>query len=87
MIFDDQWFELWYCLGEDIAPRYILVLATSSSKPTRYIVYDPQLSYRIVYEADDYQSAVRWLSEDEYELVEGREFPDDGYPSGLQRMN
>jgi hypothetical protein len=80
MIFDDQWFEIWYCPGRDIAPHYILVLATSVSKPTRYLVYDPQLNYRIIYEANDYESAVQWLSEDEYEFIEGREFPDDGYP-------
>jgi hypothetical protein len=61
MIFDDQWFEIWYCPGRDIAPHYILVLATSVSKPTRYLVYDPQLNYRIIYEANDYESAVQRL--------------------------
>jgi hypothetical protein len=85
MIFDDQWFEVWFSVGKDIAPHYILIVATSVSKPIRYLVYDPQLNYSLVYDGADYQSVTDWLSADEFELVEGRTFPDDGFPLGIMK--
>jgi hypothetical protein len=37
------------------------------------------LRNKIIYEGNNYQDASDWLSEDEYELVSGRIFPDDGW--------
>jgi hypothetical protein len=35
---------------------------------------------KIVFRAENFDSACEWLGEDEYEQVEARIFPDDGWP-------
>jgi hypothetical protein len=44
------------------------------------IVFDPQENYRIAYRAPSYEDAVAWLFEDDFSLVGGRMFRDDGFP-------
>ena len=47
----------------------------------RILILDPFEKNKRVFEAKDYEAAHEWLVEDEYSLANGREFPDDGWPS------
>jgi hypothetical protein len=66
----DNWefTELW--MDTTASPPYVLILLGDSSGKT--CIYDPALSYQIVFQSDTYQEAKLWLLEDEYSLVEGR---------------
>jgi hypothetical protein len=83
MIFDNTWFEVWFSPGENLVPTWILIVVPDENEGC--IVYDPQENYKVVYRGKDYESTFMWLREDEYELVEGRTFPDDGFPLPTKR--
>ena len=57
---------------------HLLIVTPNPENRSRVLVIDPFAQSKIVFEGKDYEDACRWLGEDEYELVSGREFPDDG---------
>jgi hypothetical protein len=77
--FEDRWFEVWFSPGEDLRPTWLLILTPDQAIPGHFLVYDPQENFRIVH-SGDYEDVLQWLAEDEFSLVEGRMFPDDGLP-------
>lgn len=76
--YDDEWFEIWHT-GEEVPPVYILIVTSDRKNIGRLRVVDPSKDHRVVYEADTYNEVCSWLWADEYDLVEGRVFPDDGW--------
>ena len=78
--YEDKWFEIWYSDGEDVVPTYLLIVTPNPHANGQILVLDPQLNNKIVFEAKDYEDAFYWLREDEYTVVDGRQFPDDGWP-------
>ena len=82
---EDRWFEVWYSQGEDLFPTWLLVVVPDKQYPGRVLVCDPRNNNRIVHSAVTYEAATDWLVEDEYSLIDGRIFPDDGLP--LARRN
>lgn len=78
--YEDRWFEVWFSDGEELGPTWLLIVTPDLSKPGCFVVYDPQQKNRIIYRGKDYDTTTTWLAEDEYSLVEGRMFPDDGWP-------
>lgn len=78
-IYDDRWFEVWYIDGIDVIPSHLLVVTPNPEDRSRVVVIDPQRKDKIIYEGKDYEDVCFWLGEDEYTLVGGREFPDDGW--------
>ncbi len=64
---DVEWTEIWL---DSSSSAY--VLAVRGVGADRIEVRDPQEGWKVVASFDDYESAVHWLNEDEYDLVEGR---------------
>lgn len=77
---EDRWFEVWFDQGEDAVPSWILIVTPDKTNPGFVIVSDPQENYRVIHSGQDYEDTRLWLQEDEYSLVDGRVFPDDGLP-------
>lgn len=77
---EDRWFEVWFDQGEDAVPAWILIVSPDRINPGLVIVSDPQENYRIIHSGQDYEATSLWLQEDEYRLVDGRVFTDDGLP-------
>ncbi|MDQ3711414.1 MAG: hypothetical protein M3388_04265 [Acidobacteriota bacterium] len=78
-IYDDKWFEIWYADGIEYIPSHLLIITPKPENRSSIIVIDPYLSNKIIYEGKDYEDVSDWLVEDEYSLVSGRIFPDDGW--------
>ena len=76
--FKNKWFEVWYSQGENLLPTWLLVVIPD--KNGRISVCDPRKNNDVVYSANTYEEVTDWLVEDEYSLVDGRIFPDDGLP-------
>jgi hypothetical protein len=79
-ISEDKWFEVWFVDGTDVAPTYLLIVSTDEREPGNVVVRDPQEGHRIVHQGENYHDTLHWLTEDEFDQVEGRMFPDDGWP-------
>ena len=77
---DDEWFEVWYVKGVNIIPSCLYLVSPNPDRSGRILVSDPQDGFRLKFEGKDYEDACLWLGEDEFELVDGRVFPDDGWP-------
>ncbi len=78
-IFDDKWFEIWFAQGIDIIPACLYVVTPDLTRPGYVLVRDPQKDNQVVFEGKNYEEAENWLLEDEFRLIRGREFPDDGW--------
>jgi hypothetical protein len=78
-IYDDQWFEIWYSDGESYEPYYLLLVMPNPQNKGEIIVSDREKNNEIIFRSNNYEEVRNWLSEDEFELVEGRTFPDDGW--------
>jgi len=76
-IYDDKWFEVWFEEGSDVIPLYLLIV--TQNEKGKIVIIDPLLKNKILFEADNYEDAVHWLSEDQFDIVEGRIFSDDGW--------
>jgi hypothetical protein len=76
----DKWFEVWFDEGSDLLPTYLLIVTPDAGNPGLVVVYDPLENNRIVYKGRTYEETSDWLAEDEYSLITGRMFPDDGFP-------
>ena len=80
-ISDDRWFEIWSASGGGrLRPVWLYVVTPDEENQGQFVVFDPQEAYRIVHHAPNYEAAVTWLWEDDFSLVEGRMFVDDGFP-------
>jgi len=79
MIYDDKWFEIWFSEGTDVVPYHLLIVTPDPGNTSLITVLDPKENYKVVHQGESYENTVLWLKEDEYSLVEGREFPDDGW--------
>jgi hypothetical protein len=77
--YEDKWFEVWYADGIDVAPSHLLIVTPNPENRSRVLVIDSYDRDKIVFEGRDYEDALLWLREDDYSLVGGREFPDDGW--------
>ena len=78
-IYDDQWFEVWYSDGTEYQPHYLLLVSPNVKNKQEILILDFMQNNRVVFSSNSYEEVKYWLLEDEFELVEGRTFPDDGY--------
>ena len=85
--FEDKWFEVWYSQGEDVIPTYLLIVTPDPNQSDLVLVFDPHEKNRVVHQGQSYQDTRLWLSEDEYYLVDGRVFPDDGWSTDLVKQS
>lgn len=67
-----SWFEIWADPGH--RPPYVLIVQSDGQDID---VFDPQENRRKVFTAQDYGTVRYWLLEDEFEMVRGRETPDE----------
>jgi hypothetical protein len=65
-----NWLEIWI---DGQSPPWVLIVQSSADGIQ---VFDPQEGRRSLFSATAYETVVNWLSEDEFELVEGRISPD-----------
>jgi hypothetical protein len=80
-IFDDRWFEIWsYSAGGKLRPTWLYVVTPNEDTHGQILVFDPQENYRVVFTGQSYEETRIWLHEDEFQIVEGRMFHDDGFP-------
>ncbi len=77
-IYDDEWFEIWHT-GDEVPPVYILVVISDRKESGSIRIVDPIKNNEIVFQATNYEEVCDWLTEDEYSIANGREFPDDGW--------
>jgi hypothetical protein len=77
---EDRWFEIWFSEGGgQLRPQWLYVVTADMTKPGKVLVYDPQENYRVIYQGQNYEDTRTELLEDEFHLVDGRMFPDDGW--------
>lgn len=76
--YDDDWFEVWHT-GEEAPPAYLLLVVSNKGANGIIRVLDPFKNNEQVFASAEYEEVTDWLGEDEYELLEGRFFPDDGW--------
>jgi hypothetical protein len=77
---EDRWFEIWFSEGGGhLRPQWLYVVTSDMTKPGYVLVHDPQENYKVIYQGLNYEDARQELLEDEFHLVEGRMFPDDGW--------
>lgn len=79
MVYDDKWFEIWFSEGQEVVPYDLLIVTPDPGNAGLVTVLDPKQDYKAVHHGENYENTVLWLREDEYSLVEGRQFPDDGW--------
>lgn len=65
---NNTWYEVW--ADETVEPPYLLLVLSASDGGI--FVRDPKEGNKIVYQADSYEEAMYWLTEDEYTRVDGR---------------
>ena len=75
-IYNDKWFEVWR-EGSEPPHIHLLVVMPDDKKSGCVVVLDPKDNYKIVHQGQNYEATCLWLGEDEFELVEGRVFPND----------
>lgn len=78
-VFDDKWFEIWFSEGVDVIPACLYIVTPEPNRNGPVIVMDPFKNKEAVFEGNNYEEAENWLRADEFKLVRGREFPDDGW--------
>ena len=76
-ILDDKWFEVWYVPGESVVPAYLVVVSPKENSPAEIEVIDINKN-QTLYSGSNYEDVFNWLTEDEFELVNGRVFYDYG---------
>lgn len=78
-ISDDKWFEIWFSEGVDVIPACLYVVTPDPQRLGYVLVVDPQKNNEVLSEGKSYEETENWLLEDEFRVVRGREFPDDGW--------
>ncbi len=53
-----------------LTPPYLLLLLVDAEGKCN--IYDPAKNYQVIFSTNDYETAKLWLSEDEYEPLEGK---------------
>ena len=61
------WVEAWI---DSASVEYVLLLRQLVRGELELL--DPAKSYKVIETFEDYEAAVHWLNEDEYDLIEGR---------------
>jgi hypothetical protein len=74
----NKWFEVWYVDGEGVIPHHFLIVVSGSAPNKEILVIDPLNNNKVNFCSMDYEKIVEWLTEDEYCLVRGREYFNDG---------
>ncbi len=72
-ISDDNWFEVWYVHGDEIVPAYLVVVTQNPNSLGKISVLDITQN-KLLYQGDSYEDVYLWLTEDDFDLVAGREF-------------
>ncbi|MBN3897318.1 MAG: hypothetical protein ACYT04_60480 [Nostoc sp.] len=65
-----EWYEVW--VDESIKIPYVLFLCPDPSNPEGMLIIDPKQNNQVIQRLPDYNTAVSWLTEDEYTRVDGR---------------
>ncbi len=78
-IYENKWFEIWYSEGSDIIPTHLLLVISEGKSSNEILIIDQFKNNEIVFRSNNYDEICSWLWEDEYHLVNGREFLDDGW--------
>ena len=60
--------EIW--VDTLISPPYILMLVKEQSG--KFCIHNPAQNYKIIFTSDNYEAAIMWLLEDEYERLNNR---------------
>lgn len=76
-ISDDRWFEVWYVPGVDVMPAYLVVV--SPNLQSKEMIVTDISKNEVLFKGTSYEDVFDWLTEDEFELVSGRQFVDDGW--------
>jgi len=84
---ENRWFEVWFDQGGDVLPTWLLIVIPDTANPGLVLVCDPFENNRIIHKGQSYEDTCIWLGEDEYELVHGRVFPDDGLPLATSKKD
>jgi hypothetical protein len=84
-IYDDKWFEFWYSDGEHVVPHYFLIVTPDTKNLGKINVLDPLKNNEVAFCGKNYDEVTDWLWEDDFTLVDGRIFPDDGWPLNSTR--
>ena len=63
-------YEVW--VDESTKIPYVLFLCPDPSNPGGMLIIDPKENNRIIQKLPDYNTAMLWLTEDEYTRVDGR---------------
>jgi hypothetical protein len=77
-IYDDKWFEVWFVDGVEYIPAYLVIVTPNPKIKGEIIVLDLNKN-EILFRSKSYEDVRNWLTEDEFDLVDGRVFPDDGW--------
>jgi hypothetical protein len=80
----DKWFEVWFDEEEDVIPTYLLIVTPDPKQSNLVLVVDSHENNRVIHQGQNYEATRLWLQEDEYSLVDGRVFTDDGWQIGLE---
>ena len=73
---DFQWIEVWIDYGSDGGGFLVLRL----NKENQYELVNPHNNNELFRIFSEYSAATQWLAQEEFELIEGRWFPDKGSP-------
>lgn len=65
---NNRWLEVWVC--PDTAVDHLLVLRPALDGGCELV--DPQNDWHLVQGFDSYESAYYWLTQETYELIDGR---------------
>lgn len=65
-----EWYEVW--VDESTKIPYVLFLCPDPNSSGRMLIIDPKENNQVIQNLPDYNTAVLWLTEDEYTRVEGR---------------
>lgn len=66
----EKWYEVW--VDESTKVPYILFVCPDPNNSGGILIIDPKQNNQVTQKLLDYNTAVLWLTEDEYTRVEGR---------------
>ncbi|HEX8736236.1 MAG TPA: hypothetical protein VF721_12985 [Pyrinomonadaceae bacterium] len=77
-IYDDKWFEVWFVAGVEYVPAYLVIVTPNPKIQGEIMVLDLNKN-EILFRSKSYEDVYNWLTEDEFIMVDGRVFSDDGW--------
>jgi hypothetical protein len=72
-----DWFEIWFVPGVNVIPSYLVVVAPGPNGDVAQVI--DVLTGKVLYEGRTYEDTYFWLTEDEFEVISGREFANDEF--------